>query len=198
MRVDRISRRVLLVATVAGLLMFAASSQRSRLLLFNRTPSLPTGFYVYCGSQVHRGDVVAFALPQPAWHYAHLRGESIDVLLLKHVLAVGGDFVSTYDGQLRVNSELVGPVASVDSAARPLPHWSAARVLAGDELIVGSTHDRSFDSRYFGPIHTDQVLGVYRRLTFHSLFVGPTDSESQSDPLSVDPALPSARNASGG
>jgi len=198
MRVDRASRRALLAAAVAGLLMFAAPSRRSPLLLFNRTPSIPTGVYVYCGSRVQRGDVVAFALPPSAWRYALLRGESIDVILLKHVLAVGGDFVSTLNGELRVNGTRVGPIAFADSAGRPLPHWSAARVLAGDELIVGSTHPRGFDSRYFGPIHVDEVRGVYRRLTFHSLFVGPADCGLRGGPLSVEPAPPSARSASGG
>lgn len=168
MRFDRASRRALVVVGIATLWTLVVSPQRSPLVLFNRTPSLPTGLYMRCGQKPRRGDVVAFALPPAAWQYAHLRGEPTDILLIKHVLAQGGDFVSTVGGELRVNGIRIGSIASVDSAGRPLPHWSATRVLSGDELLVGSSHPRSFDSRYFGPIHANQVLGEYRRLSFGS------------------------------
>ena len=192
MRINRSSRRVLIVVGIAALLTLAISPRRSPLVLFNRTPSLPTGFYMHCGQRARRGDVVAFVLPPAAWPYAHLRGESTDVLLIKHVLAHGGDFVSTLSGELRVNGMRVGSIASVDSAGRPLPHWSAARVLSGDELVVGSSHARSFDSRYFGPIHANQVLGVYRRLSFRSPSTVPTDCGSLRNPLSHERPPPIA------
>ena len=159
MRFDRASRRALVVVGIATLWTLVVSPRRSPLVLFNRTPSLPTGLYLRCGQQARRGDVVAFALPPAAGQYAHLRGEPTDVLLIKHVLAQGGDFVSADGGEMRVNGMRVGSIASVDSAARALPHWSAARVLSGDELLVGSSHPRSFDSRYFGPIREHTVVG---------------------------------------
>jgi conjugative transfer signal peptidase TraF len=198
MRIDHASRRALVIVGIAALLTLAASPSRSPLVLFNRTPSLPTGFYLRCGERAQRGDVVAFALPPAAWQYARSRGERTDVLLLKHVLAVRGDFVSTLDGELRVNGVRVGSIASADSAGRPLPHWSAARVLDRDELLVGSSHVRSFDSRYFGPIHTGQVLGVYQRLSFHSPSTAPTQSGSPRDPLPQERPPPIACDASGG
>lgn len=198
MKFDRASRRALIVVGIAGLLMLAVSPRRSPLVLFNRTPSLPTGLYLRCGQKPRRGDVIAFTLPPAAWQYAHLRGESTDVLLIKHVLAQGGDFVSTLGGELRVNGMRVGSIASIDSAGRPLPHWSDARVLSGDELLVGSSHARSFDSRYFGPIHASQVLGVYRRLSFGSPSIAPTDSGSLGNPLSLKNLPPIACDASGG
>jgi len=198
MRIDRTSHRVLAIAGIAALLTLAMSPRRSPLLLFNRTPSLPTGFYVRCGDRVHRGDVVAFALPRAAWQYAHLGGERTDVRLLKHVLAMGGDFVSTLGGELRVNGVVVGSILSIDSAGRPLPQWFADRVLDHDELIVGSSHARSFDSRYFGPIHAGQVLGVYRRLSFRSPSIEPAATGSLGNPLSLKHPPPIARDASGG
>lgn len=199
MRIDRASRRVCVLACVAALLLLCVSPRRhSSLVLFNRTPSLPTGVYLYCGNHPRRGDVVAFALPPSAWPYAHLRGEPTDVRLLKHVLAAGGDFVSTLDGELRVNGVPVGSIASVDSAGRPLPRWPAARLLSGDELLVGSTHARSFDSRYFGPIHVSDVLGVYRPLSFRFQPVQPIDGGSQSNPHSAGYSPSPAPNMRGG
>jgi len=164
MRINR-SRRFLLTGTaVIAALVAASLALHPPLLIYNRTPSMPIGFYVYRGGSIRRGDIVAFVLPIAAYSYAHRRGESTHILLLKHVLAIGGDFVSTLNGQLRINGVFVGPIATVDSAGRPLPHWLAARKLSADELLVGSTITRSFDSRYFGPIHVNQVVGIYRKL----------------------------------
>ena len=170
MQIDRAPRRMLVVVGIAAALM-TIPMPRCPLVLYNRTPSLPIGWYIYCGASIHRGDVVAFALPPTAWSYARLRGESTRVLLLKHVLAIRGDLVSTLHGELRINGAFVGSIAAVDSAGRPLPQWMACRILADDELLVGSTHPRSFDSRYFGPIHANQVLGLYRKLTFSLPFL---------------------------
>ena len=199
MSIDRPSRRTLVGVGIVALWVLAVSPRRSPLVLFNRTPSLPTGFYLrWGGDWPRRGDVVALALPPAAWSYARLRGERTDVLLLKHVLAGAGDFVSTLHGELLVNGVRVGSIASVDSAGRPLPHWSVARVLAGDELLVGSSHPRSFDSRYFGPIHANQVLGVYRRLSLGSPSAVPIASESIRSSLASSHPPTIACDTSGG
>ena len=134
-------------------------------LLYNRTPSVPLGFYRYTGSTPQVGDLVAFPLPEAAHEYARQRGESTDILLLKPVLADRGDHVSTLHGELRINGVLIGAIPDTDAAGRTLPHWRGARVLADGQLFVGSTDVvHSFDSRFFGPIDIAQVVGVYRRL----------------------------------
>ena len=168
MRIDRRFRLVLLIGGIPGLLIIGASVRHPPLVLYNRTPSMPAGLYVYRGRVIRRGEIVAFPLPVSAFDYARRRGEPTDLLLLKHVLAVSGDFVSTIDGELRVNGTLVGRISSVDSIGRPLPQWRWAGVLHDGELLVGSSFDHSFDSRFFGPIRTSEVLGVYRRIAFRS------------------------------
>ena len=106
----------------------SAALPRVPLVLYNRTPSMATGLYVRVGQVAKRGDVIAFHLPRPAWGYARGRGERTDLVLLKHVLAVGGDHVSTRGGRLVVNGVDVGPIPVVDSAGRSLPQWRAGRV----------------------------------------------------------------------
>lgn len=198
MRTDRRSSRgALTIAGMFVLLTIGASWKRAPLLLYNRTASLPSGFYLYTSrSSVRRGDIVALVLPPAARPYAQLRGESSDLLLIKRVLAIRGDWVCTLHGELRINGIRIGPIASVDSMGRPLPRWSAARLLRDDELLVGSSQPRSFDGRYFGPIHPNQVLGVYQKLRFP--FNPPTETGSLRDPLSVEHPPPIARCASGG
>ena len=181
MKTDRRFHRVLVIGSIAVLLIGGGSAPHPPLILYNRTPSMPVGLYVYRGRVIRRGDVIAFPLPVRAYDYARHRGEPTDLLLLKHVLAVNGDFVSTIDGELRVNGTRVGRIPSVDSAGRPLPQWRQARVLNDGELLVGSSLDRSFDSRFFGPIRTSQVRGVYRRLAFDSSAHKATDVRSRRD-----------------
>ena len=140
------------------------SSTNRKLVLYNHTPSVPVGWYVYAGQSPKVGDLVAFALPAAAHEYARPRGEPIDVRLLKRVIAEAGDRVSTLNGELRVNGVSFGTIAVVDAAGRVLPSWQADRVLTDDELLVGSATGHSFDGRFFGPIHAAQVQGVFRRL----------------------------------
>lgn len=162
-------RRWSVIAGAALLLIVMSSALCPPVLLYNHTPSVPVGFYVWCGQVPQRGDLVAFSLPMAAHPYAQARADSPDVLLLKPVLAVAGDHVSTLNNELRINGTFVGIIANADSAGRTLPHWRAARTLRDGELFVGSTRTtHSFDSRFFGPVHASQVVGVYRPLWLHS------------------------------
>ena len=109
-RRSRRLRRFLVVAAVAALVFVP----KPKLLLYNRTPSLPVGWYVYAGQTPQRGDIVAFTLPTAAHAYAMARGESTGVRLLKQVLAIDGDHVSTLHGLLRINGHLVGTAGCRD------------------------------------------------------------------------------------
>jgi conjugative transfer signal peptidase TraF len=164
MRVTNTARRAGWVTAGLAVLAVGSAAPRVPLLLYNRTPSMPTGFYVRVGGVPGRGDIVAFHLPGAAWEYARDRGEPTHIVLLKHVLAVGGDHVSTRGGRLSVNGVDCGPIPVVDSAGRALPQWRADRLLAADELLAGSTLPRSFDGRFFGTIERADVMGVYRRV----------------------------------
>jgi len=159
------NRSLLLMLSVPVLLGLGLLPHRPW-LLYNHTPSVPIGVYRYAGRTPQRGDLVAFPLPGTAHDYARRRGEPTDILLLKPVLAVSGDQVSTLHGELRINGALVGAIPDTDSIGRTLPRWRSDRVLTDGELFVGSTRiEHSFDSRFFGPVHVSQIVGVYRRLT---------------------------------
>ena len=160
------------IAAMGAVLALAVSvigaSANRKLVLYNHTPSVPIGWYVYAGRSPKVGDIVAFTLPTMAHQYARSRGEPIDVRLLKPVIAAAGDRVSTSDGELRIDGMSFGTIAVTDAAGRSLPSWQADRVLIDDELLVGSATGHSFDGRFFGPIHAAQVQGVYRRLAIGS------------------------------
>ena len=73
-------------------------------------------------------------------------------------MAIGTDGVQV-NGQRLPLSEPV----KLDGGGRPLPNYTASRVLGRAEVLVMSDSNRgSFDGRYFGPIQRSQIEGVIR------------------------------------
>ena len=83
---------------------------------------------------------------------------------MKSVAAKAGDRVLISEKGLFINGLYVGAVKRFDSAGRPLPVKDGEFVLRQNELFTVSSHDNSFDSRYFGPIQTSAVKGVVEPL----------------------------------
>ncbi len=153
-----------LAAVLAVLL--AVGSVGPPQLLFNHTASEPPGFYWRTGARPEVGALVAFMAPPAAFPYADAR---LPVLrrepVLKAVAAGPGDWVCADGRSLAINGVVRAPIADRDEEGRALPHWGGCRTLRPGELFVFSARvPNSFDSRYFGPIPTRAVLGVYTRL----------------------------------
>jgi conjugative transfer signal peptidase TraF len=76
--------------------------------------------------------------------------------LLKPVVATAGDLVDVLADGIVVNGVRVPNTAPLpaDTKHRPLTHWPFGRyaVSAGMVWVASSYNDRSFDSRYFGPV----------------------------------------------
>jgi len=151
-----------LVTAVSALSLGGAFAARP-VLLFNLTPSEPTGLYVETPDRPADGRLVAFEAPAAAFPYADGRlGYLRHTPLLKAVAGVAGDEVCTLAGRLRINGRDRAPIAAHDGLGVALPHWSGCRRLAANELFVFSDRvSNSFDSRYFGPVNRSAVIGVY-------------------------------------
>ena len=133
-------------------------------VLLNRTPSEPPGIYIRAGDPVRPGAVIAFRTPAAAFPYAdrhmvYLHTRSI----LKAVAAGPGDQVCAAGAELVINGVDRAPIQRRDGEGRALPRWTGCRTLGPDELFVFSDRvPNSFDSRYYGPVQRQAVLGVYR------------------------------------
>jgi type IV secretory pathway protease TraF len=80
--------------------------------------------------------------------------------LLKPVAALAGDEVCVAATGVQINRTWQAPVATVDTAGRPLPSWWGCVTLGADEVFLLSTqHAQSLDSRYFGPVPVTRLLG---------------------------------------
>jgi signal peptidase I len=101
------------------------------------------------GGMPHRGDLAVFHDPRT--------GE----ILLKRVVAVAGDRVGLEDGVLVVNGRRpVEPYAdqkSIDSV-----YFGPVRVRPGSFFVLGDNRANSEDSRVFGSVPTDRLIGEAR------------------------------------
>ena len=152
-------------ATVAlcGALMLGMVS-RAPLILYPITPSLSPGLYVRTFEHPKVGMIAAFPVPEAAKHYKASIREDVhdDFLFMKPIVAELGDSVcnDVREG-LFINDEPVHPAMIRNRLSEALPVWNECRLLRRDEFFAVSKHQRSFDSRHFGPIRLDQILGSY-------------------------------------
>ena len=105
-----------------------------------RVPTTTT--YVMRIAEPARGDVVVL--------------EGVDdppIVLLKRVVAVGGDVVEVKDGFVFIDGTLR------DDRAHGGPDFGPERVPAGQVLVLGDNRGNSRDGRTFGFVPIDRVLG---------------------------------------
>jgi signal peptidase I len=126
-----------------------SSPQRGDIATFNPPAGALTDS---CGAR-HPADS---ACPRP-------RGGPVELTFVKRVVAVGGDRVSMSGGAVRVNGRLQGP--PVDAAKRDCPSCELPREItipAGHYFMLGDNRALSSDSREWGPVRGDWIIGVAR------------------------------------
>ena len=132
-------------------------------LIYNPTESAEPGWYrVHTAKDPERGDLVAARLPDDAGRLADARGYlPAGLPVIKTIGAVGGDEVCWTGQAVSLPGGHRLRLLDKDSAGRPLPRRSTGCVtLRPEEVFLAS--DRipgSFDSRYFGPVDADLVIG---------------------------------------
>jgi conjugative transfer signal peptidase TraF len=131
-------------------------------LLYNPSESAPRGWYLIVPiDTLHIDDLVIAQLPFGAATLGAQRGYlPFGVPVLKHIAAIGGQRVCARDGELYIDNYVVVRIRTQDRLGRRLIPWRECRALHVDEvLLLGTTSEASFDSRYFGPIHRKQIFG---------------------------------------
>ncbi len=98
-----------------------------------------------------RGDVVVFRPPET---------EIDDTPFIKRIIGVAGDRVEIRGGNVFVNGvQLPEPYVSDDGPTVPTGGESSWTVPAGGLFVMGDHRTASEDSRSFGPIGIDRVIG---------------------------------------
>ncbi|AOR81207.1 conjugative transfer signal peptidase TraF [Novosphingobium resinovorum] len=139
-------------------------------LRLNLTPSYPLGLWRIepLDREVAAGDLVFICPPETlAFVLAVKRGYLPKGLcpggtgpLIKTVVAVAGQDIEI-DTAVRIDGAILpsSAVHSVDAAGRSLPACSGGRV-PPNSVFLHSPFGGSYDSRYFGPLPDDGILGL--------------------------------------
>ncbi|HZJ25514.1 MAG TPA: signal peptidase I, partial [Acidimicrobiia bacterium] len=111
---------------------------------------------------VHRGDIVVFEAPEGT-RTAEIKD------LVKRVIGLPGDEIEGHDGGIFINGQLLDqpwlpPGVQTDTFAceteyEGQPGCIAGRVPEGTYFVMGDNRGSSLDSRTFGPIHEDWIVG---------------------------------------
>jgi len=141
-------------------------------LRLNTTGSIPLGLYRMSHEPIVEGAYVLWCPPErPEFDLAKERGY-IGVgfcpggygNMMKKIVAAHHDVVSVTDEGVTINGILLpySQPVEADSLGRPLPRFRVTdHVLAASELLlISDTNSRSFDARYFGPVHRDHIQSL--------------------------------------
>jgi conjugative transfer signal peptidase TraF len=156
---------------VAGVLAMVAIVARATGLRLNTTASMPRGLYREVRGLPIRGALVAVCLPESIARLGLERfylgpgscaGGAEPVL--KQVAAIGGDLVEVTPSGVLIDGTLLdhSRPREGDRAGRALePFAPAQHRLSWNEIWLHSPfEERSWDSRYYGPIPVESVLAV--------------------------------------
>lgn len=140
-------------------------------LRINSSTSMPRGLYRSIGGAVRRGSVVAVCLPPAVSRFGMERGylgagscaDGVEPVV-KVVAAVAGDLVEVSAQGVAVNGSPLPNSHPLDRdrGGRELLAYSATprRLMAGELWLHSPYEERSWDSRYFGPVPSECVTAV--------------------------------------
>lgn len=136
---------------------------------FNMTDSLPIGVYLRKNKQLEAEDIVKICPPDN--EVVQLARERLYIsagfcpgrneALIKKVLALPGDEVRVEPEGLYINGRIVENTAILfaDSQHRAMPYEvTTYQIKPGQIFIYSDYNDKSFDSRYFGPVDSKGAM----------------------------------------
>jgi signal peptidase I len=102
---------------------------------------------------VNRGDVVVFERPPGA-----STGQNDEIKdLIKRVIAIGGDTVEAKEGNVYVNGDQIDE--DYLEPGTPTDNLPLTTIPEGQVFVMGDNRTNSEDSRIFGPIDEDAIVG---------------------------------------
>ncbi len=151
-----------------GIIMVALSAftRPTALVIYNPSPSEPIGFYRFTTAKPTPGQLISFKVPVQGRAYAaHHLAYVLRYSILKEIAAGQGSTVCADHAVLSIDGRARAIIADHDRQGAQLPHWQGCRRLGAGEFFVFSNRiPNSYDSRYYGPVSSSEVLGVYAPL----------------------------------
>ena len=161
--IRKVAISLLACACVAGAASDLAFDLRPR-VLYNPSLSAPVGWYrIEPKTSFYSDDRVAVFAPEEARKLASNRGYlPYDYPLIKIIWAGPGEMVCRSEaGIVSVPNRPDITALAQDSLGRDMPVWSGCLMLEQNQYFIASPgHDHGWDSRYFGPVNIDDILGM--------------------------------------
>lgn len=150
----RVAAAAALLALAAGLLVLMRAHVAETVTVSSDSmlPTLQRGDTVVLDKlfprlrPLRRGELIVFCSPED------------DAMVLKRVVALGGDTVEVRDAVLFVNGSAV-PEPYVDLAAFDGTYFGPVTVAAERVFVLGDNRANSIDSRTYGAVEVDEVVG---------------------------------------
>ncbi|TIO74959.1 S26 family signal peptidase [Mesorhizobium sp.] len=157
----RARKSIAIAAIGLGLLGFTTLAKPTPWLVWNASASAPVGLYRVAAGAPVRGDLVLVRAPDYVAYLAAQRGYlPRKVPLVKRLAAQPGEHVCAFHDAIIIGGDIVARRLKIDAKGRPLPWWNGCRALTNNEVfLLGDDKDRSFDSRYFGPLPAANIIG---------------------------------------
>ncbi len=154
-----------IVLLFCTLLVAVIAFQPMPLIIWNASNSVPIGWYWIEKRQPKIAEIAVIAPPDWVRLYASSRGYlPDDVWLLKPVFANSGAVVCRFGIYIFVDGKLVAQAKKLDRQHRFLPVWKGCLTIKTHEVFLLTKPKNSFDSRYFGPISSDLIIGTAIRV----------------------------------
>lgn len=148
---------IVVIALVFGIVIRSFVFQSFYIPSGSMIPTLPIGDRVlvnklaYDFHPVHRGDIIVFRTPP------NDRGNPAIKDLVKRVVGLPGDTVSSANGKLYINGKpLSEPYLPKGTITTGVP---TTKIPPGELWVMGDNRQDSEDSRYFGPISEKLIVG---------------------------------------
>jgi signal peptidase I len=99
---------------------------------------------------IHRGDIVVFKRPQGE------QGDPTIKDLIKRVVGLPGETIEAREGKLYVDNH---PVDETYTHFKPTDNLQPTKIPPNHYFVMGDNRTNSKDSRYFGPIPKNIIVG---------------------------------------
>ena len=163
---DARSHRIMLAGSALiglgiGILLGTIAHPPKVRLLWNASASAPVGLYrIFPDAPLQVGDMVAARAPDGARQLAATRGYlPSGVPLVKQIAATKGSQVCAMRARIIVDGRTVARRRKRDEQGRAMPWWTGCDRLQPGEVLLLNRPAGSFDSRYFGPVGKEAIVG---------------------------------------